>query len=217
MFVTRRFQQLLVAVAILALSFFSLSIGERTLDLLGYSVTSLGSLVQFIELLLVVTVGLFILLIVATTLIGYFVITGWRRHNEIPKGIKLLASLLVGVVIVILSAPLGLLIPIPFVPTAATAVIAWYMLRKLSDEKISGKAKEPDINKIEQIASQHIRTQAGETDPIRTLELQKNGNEWNGLFLAGTSGTPYRLKLEADNAKIISSQKIVSAGKAIRA
>lgn len=210
MFVARRYQQLFLTVIVLSLAFLSLSIGQQTLGVLGYSVKSLGSLIEFIKLLLFITIGLFILLIAGTTLIGYLVITGWRRHHEIPKGIKLLASLLVGTAIVVLSAPLGVFVPIPLVPTAITTITAWYLLRKLSEYKVDANCKRPDITEIEESASRHLRTKAGETDPIRTLDLQLNDNEWNGLFLAGKQGTPYRLKIEADNARVISWERVAS-------
>jgi len=208
MLIVRRYQQLFAAATVLILVFLSLSIGQQTLEILGYSVQSLGSLIEFVKLLLLIAVGLFIFLMLGTTLIGYLVITGWRRHHEIPGGIKLLASLLVGTVIVVLSAPLGLFLPIPLLPTAITAITAWYLLRKLSEHKVDTNCRRPTITEIEESASRHLRTKAAETDPIRTLDLQLNDNEWDGLFLAGKQGTPYRLKIEADNATVISCEKV---------
>jgi len=205
MTVLHRYRALSAAVAVLSLALVSLSLSQQTAAILGYQVRSLGTWIEVTSILLIIIAVVFVILVAWTTALGYFVLTGWCRYRQIPLGIRLLAGLLIGTAITFVSAPVGLLIPIPLVPSVIAAVVAWYLLRRLLAP--NSVERQPDISQVERTAIQHLRSE-GELDPIRTLDLHLENNAWDGLFLAGRQGTPYRMRINADDARVLSTERI---------
>jgi hypothetical protein len=155
---------------------------------LGVFQTSLG-------VMLTVSAGLLAGTIFVVMLIGYLVLTALRGFSRIPLIFKLLASFLAGIVIFVLSMPLGAILPIPFVPTVIVATMLWLMLRTLSRALGSSGDLAITVYRAEEIAQQILQSHLNNV-AVSSAGSRLSGRVWKVNFL-GSDNQAYEVNVDS--------------------
>ena len=108
--------------------------------------------------------------------IGYLVFTGWTHRERIPWALKIMIAFVLGVCVLSISAPLSMLIGIPFLPIAVSTIGMWFLLRKISNH-INPASKKVTLDQAINIAKDLHKAIFG-GDSIEIEEASLNEDNW---------------------------------------
>lgn len=196
MSIIRRLSVLSSAVLFLSSAYVLLSLFRGIGNLLGVSEpTGLGGIQTSLAVLVTVGIGLLAGTLCLVMVIGYLVLTGWRGFSRISMIFKLLDSFLAGVVIFLLSMPLGTILPVPFLPTVIVAVVLWLVLRRLSQGVQSSDGPGITVDRAETIAAQILQTHLNKIS-ISSVGAKLHGKLWKVSFL-GSDNQVYEVNIDS--------------------
>ena len=111
--------------------------GQNVIELIGASLT-------WLAIIFAIMMGIVLA-------VGYLVFTGWTHRKHIPWVLKVIIAFVLGVCVFLISAPLSLVISIPFLPIAISMIGMWILLRTISNH-ISAASRKVTLDQAINIA-----------------------------------------------------------------
>ncbi len=162
----------------------------------AFGLGPLGGVVQGdIKLLLIILAIILLVGAVTVGVTGYLVIGGWRAGSRVPRRLRLLLAVPVGIVTLILGGALSILVPIPVLPIVIAALLIWSILRFLSSQVFSSKPTWIDVDSAEELAVKFWRSRSPDDRKPTPLSASLDGDRWI-ITLTGKESTG-RLDIDA--------------------
>jgi hypothetical protein len=149
------------------------------------------------------TAGIIIatILLATSLILGYASLTGWTGFRGAPLTVRLLLSLILGTSQLSISGLLAPLLPIPFLPTIATALLTWLLLRYLS--KLA-TIKSVDVHFEEALRT--ARNVVNETSPnsgkLDLTESKEEGENWRISLTSRENNSKYEVNVNAKTGSV---------------
>ena len=192
----RGFKLLWYTTVSLGFAYFGLS---RILDAFGLGPLT-GAVQGDIELLLLITASILLGIVATVFVSGYLVLRGWRGGPTVPKKVRLLLAVPVGIAILVLSGALSFLVPVPILPIIIAALLIWSILRFTSSQVFPPKPKQLDVDGAEELAVKFWRSRNPEDSKPIPLSAILDGDRWT-ITITGKEGTG-QLDIDARNGVV---------------
>ena len=162
------------------------------LELLHYGVLSSG-------LILVIMIMLILGL-------GYMTLTGWRALPQLPRLVKLGFATVLGLLILLLSSPLSIVLPLPLAPTFISALSLWTLLRVVSNHFTpppQHSVPTIPLNTVIIQAQHYLSTLEPTASEAKLLSATKQGKEWLIALHSPTSAHTYHFTIHPETGQVI--------------
>ena len=136
--------------------------GQNVIELIGASLIWLAII---FAIMMAVVLG-----------VGYLVFTGWTHREHIPRVLKVMIAFVLGVCVFLISAPLSMVISIPFLPIAISTIGMWILLRTISNH-INPVSRKVTLDQAINIAKDLHKAIFG-GDSIEIEEASLNEDNW---------------------------------------
>lgn len=191
----RGFRLLWYTTVSLGFTFFGLS---PILDAFGLGPLT-GAVQGDIKLLLIITASILLGIVATIFVSGYLVLGGWRGGPDVPRKVRLVLAMPVGIAILILSGALSFLVPIPILPIIIAALLIWSILRFTSSQAFPPKQRQLDVDGAEELALKFWRSRNPEAKPIPVSAIL-DGDHW-AITMRGGERTA-QLDIDARNGVV---------------
>ena len=159
-----------------------------------------GAVQGDIKLLLIITASILLGIVATVFVSGYLVLGGWRGGPAVPRKVRLLLAMPVGIAILILSGALSFLVPIPILPIIIAALLIWSILRFTSSQAFPPKQRQLDVDGAEELALKFWRSRNPEEAKPIPVSAILEGDHW-AITMRGGERTA-QLDIDARNGVV---------------
>jgi hypothetical protein len=191
-----------VAMGLLLLSFGSFAVTPIA-SFLGIDQIPVQNVAETIKFILLMVGVVIVFALLAILGLGYLALTGWRDYKKFSIGLRLIVAFSIGIIIVALSSPISIVLPIPFLPLSLSALLIWGTLRGFSNalnnnDKLNMKINDAIITSKDLVND----IEPNSTENVEVIDSRIDKKCWRVLLLSSNSGKKYEVQIDKQTGDV---------------